>query len=94
MTTIIDELVGGDGEAVGGLEGNWGSLYSANSVPGYGLAGDPARKGGEGVGGTKTGDKGRGGGMSMGRRERLSGNRRRTSSILAPSRVETCSNII
>ena len=94
MTTIMDELVVGDEEAVGGSEGNWGSLYSANSDPGYGLIGDPGINGGEGGGGMKTGDEVRGGGTSMGSRERLSGKQRRTSSISTPSRVETCSSII
>ena len=72
--TIVDALADGDEEADGGSEGNWGSLYSASLVPGYGPAGDLGRKGGEGVGRMKTGDGARGGGTSIGRRERFLGN--------------------
>jgi len=90
----MDASIGEVEEVDGGSDGNWGLLYSASSVPGYGPAGDPGRKGGEGAGGIKMGDKGRGGGISMGKRERLSGNQQRTSSMSAPSRFETCSSII
>jgi len=94
MTTIMDERAGGETEAEGGLEGKSGSLYSANSDPGYGPMGDPGMNGGKGAGGMKTGEEVRRGERSMGRRERLVGNCWQTSSMSTPSTVATCSNII
>jgi len=66
--------VAGDEEVDGGSEGKSGSLYSANSDPGYGPIGDPGMNGGEGAGGMKTGEEARGGEQSIGRREQLVGN--------------------
>jgi len=53
----MDEWTGGEMEAEGGSEGKSGSLYSANSDPGYAPMGDPGMNGGDGAGGTRRATK-------------------------------------
>jgi len=57
----MDDSPEGEWEVEGGSEGKLGLLYSASSVPGYAPIGDPGMNGGEGAGGTKTGNEARGG---------------------------------